>query len=434
MKTLHQIISRLKFIVKIQIISKIRTLLLFFFGVAANKKNWKERILIVNLEGLGDIVMLTSVLKHYKKFLPDKKLYFLATAKTGLRTKDLEPWIDELITIDYPAFTRNPFYGLKFINNLRKIGFSKVINHDPSAAEIIGKIISVSLGAEKIIGYEGFGLQLRKAFDPNMAKNLSYVKKNLHSHYTTIVPSFDKNMDLTKRLPNFIHHYAAIFKEVTGKLPPDFAPCIIVREDAEKKVLTMLFDHGIVPRSYAILTLGTATPHREWGVGNFAKVARLLKERDISIVLVGSKKEAEMGLEFEKYCDKKCLNLIGKTMIPEVFALMKNSLFSLSNDTAPVHIAVALKKPCVGILGLGHFGMLSLYGYPDINHWVYSSEKCLCDNWRCIHAVEANEPTPCISAIKVGDVSKKLIPLLDYLRGAGPFPKTSFQIEFKDIQ
>jgi hypothetical protein len=77
--------------------------------------------------------------------------------------------------------------------------------------------------------------------------------------------------------------------------------------------------------------------------------------------------------------------------------------------------------------------MLSLYGYEDINHWVYGSrKKCLCDNWQCIHEVGPMDPMPCIAEISSESVRKSLDALLSYLNQASSVPKTPFQVEVKN--
>ena len=50
----------------------------------ANTSGWENRLLIINLEALGDLIVFTSVLKHYKKRFPEKKIYLLVKKGFGV--------------------------------------------------------------------------------------------------------------------------------------------------------------------------------------------------------------------------------------------------------------------------------------------------------------------------------------------------------------
>jgi len=422
--------SYLKFFIKIHLVARFRSILVSLFGAAVNKDGWEDRILLINLEGLGDLAFLTSVLKYCKKDFPDKKFYLLVNQNTGVHESMFGRLVDQTLGLDYNLFKINPFYGLRIINNLRRIGFRVVVNHDPSVAEVEGKVIAVKLGAEEIIGYEGLGIQLKTPFDINMAKNIVYVRKFIFPHYTKIIPSIDKGKDLSKRLPHFLRHCIAIYEGFSGLSHSDYSPRIAILPSAEKKVLGLLRQNGIRLGSYCVLTLGTTTPHREWGVEKFAAALLGIRDLKVPIILVGSARESGLAAKFLAAYGGGFLNLVGRTSIPEVIALIKHSLFSFSNDTAPTHIAVALRKPSLTVLGIGHFGMLSLYGDPGINRWVYKKMDCLCDNWRCLHTVSPSEPAPCIAAITVNEVISELRPLVVSLKRKSLIAESKFQIEF----
>jgi ADP-heptose:LPS heptosyltransferase len=409
-----------------------RRILLWFFGAPVEKRGWENRVLLVNLEGLGDLVMMTSVLKHYKTFLPGKRLTLVTTTAAGLGVEDLAPWVDEVVKLNYQAFVKKPWYGLQFVNRLRRVGFHTVVSHDPSAAEVMGKMLCFEVGGAQCIGYEGFGLQLTLPLDRNMERNIHYVHTRVFPHYATVIPSVDNHMDYSRRIPNFLRAYAALFETITGSLPPDVIPALRVHPAADARVRELLTKHGLRPGSYAVLTLGTTTPHREWPAERFAEAAEILRRANIPVVLMGAPREAALGARFLVAYKDRVVNLIGKTSVREAIALIGYSLLSFSNDTASVHIAVALRKPSLAILGLGHFGMVSLYGYADINKWIWSNSPCLCDDWRCIHTVGPQDPALCVAAVKVEDVSRALSSLVEQLKQGGAFPKTSFQVEFEN--
>src|SRR5258708_2774791 len=195
----------LKFIFKMKIVTPLRSLFLLLRGEQPNRNGSEERLLIINLQALGDLVVFTSVLKHYKKRFPDKKIYLLIK-NVGLENIFKGEFADEIITLDYRKFASDPFYGASVINKLRRIGFHTVINQDWSAAEIMGEIISVSVGAEEVIGYEGLGSEFVRPFDAQQVRNLHIATEKIYPRFTKIIPSIDALRGYVTKMPSAVRH------------------------------------------------------------------------------------------------------------------------------------------------------------------------------------------------------------------------------------
>lgn len=425
--------SFLKFFIKVHVVARIRSLLLWFFRKPPNRNGWEKRILIVHLEGLGDSVALTSVLKHYQEDFPGQEIHLLVNKSSGFEGPAVfSGAIQHVLSVDYRRFVVNPIYGLRLINELRRIGFKKVITHDPSLAEISGKFIIRGVGAEEVIGYEGAFFQRVTPFDDNMKLSVNYVRKNLLPRFTKVISSADEGFDFSSQKPlNYIRHFIRSYEAVTGRKHNDYSPALSTTGIAEESVLKLLRQNEISPGEYCLLSLSTSTPKREWPAERFAEVLLKVKSRKMPLVIAGSNRDVILVPRFEKIYGNDFLNLAGRTSVSEYIALVHNSLLSLSNETAQVHLAVALKKPSLTILGGGHLGLLSLYGYDDINRWLYKKNiACLRDNWRCIHTVGPNDPAPCIAAIGVEEVARELQSLIEYIGSEKNYPREPFRIEF----
>lgn len=416
-----KIYSYLKFFIKIRIVHFLRNIFLFLFCARPNRENWQQRILIINLEAIGDVVVFTSVLKYYKKTFPDKKIYLLLKENIGIGEM-LRPFVDEIIFVNYRKFSLNPFYGVKYLNFLRKIGFKTVINQDFSPAEIIGKIISVNVGAEEVIGYEGAGLLFDKPFDLNMKKSLTFIEKRIYPSFTKIIPSIDRNRYLNLPSINVIDHYKIVYEEISGRKENNYSTEIFVKPKKTD-----------IKEKYTVVVLGSSVAYKNWPVERFVEVSRIFKERGWLVVLVGSTNEKHLSRKFKELYSGKCLDLVGKIDITEVASIIKDCFLLLSSDTGPVHIAVALKKPSLTILGGGQFGMISLYGYSGINKWIYKEQDCFGDNWRCTHNAKRGKPTKCVDSISVNDVLVSLRELINFLKNNSHL-KEGFRISFADRQ
>ena len=66
----------------------------------------------------------------------------------------------------------------------------------------------------------------------------------------------------------------------------------------------------------------------------------------------------------------------------------------------------------------------------DINLWAYQRTPCYFDNWRCAREVPYGEPSPCIAAVTLEMVLRKLQSLITYLRKSAPYPREKFKARF----
>ncbi len=400
---MNKTVSYLKFLLKTRIASPLRSLFISLICEKPNITGWENRILIINLEALGDLVVFTSVLKHYKKRFPEKKIYLLIKAGIGIETIFKGTFVDEVITLDYRKFFINPFYGASFINSLRKIGFHKIINHDFSAAEISGKWIAVGVGAAEVIGYEGIGVEFEQPFDSHQKKNLHVVMEKIYPRYTRIIPSIDATAGRVQEFPSALRHYIAIYEGATGFREEDYSTSLPFPKDSATKVFKPL-----EKERYAILGIAASVSYKRWPMEKFADVARFFKTRNLKAVITGSLAEKPLLDRFESMLAGEVINKGGKTTLKELLMLIKDSACVVTNDTSLVHLAIAFKVPSVCVTGGGHFGMFSNYGYPGINRWVYKKSPCFGDNGRCGKRLPPDTPSPCLAPIEVKDVIREI--------------------------
>lgn len=417
-----------KFYAKLFVI-KLRALMFLVAPVDPNRNGWENRVLIINLDLIGDIVMFTGVLKHYRAAMPYKKIFILLNASGGVDPVLVRDHVDEVIRIDTEAFKSKPGYGYSFVKKMRHVGFAKVIEHNPGA-EFVGKVVATELGAQELIGYHGFAIDDTTPTSENFAKGLQYFRNVLAKKFTKIIPTIPE-IGLPKRFTHMVSHYAAIFEGVVGKKTEDPAPALPDPFPSDEVVKKLVGADRVMPLSYCLLSLGTSTPRKEWPVARFAELGKLIRERDIPIVLTGGKKDIPKSKMFIEALGtgKGIIDLTGKTSLSEAASLVKFSLFAMSNDTSIAHFAIAFKRPSLTVMWLANPGRTTLYGYPDINKWVFKADfPCYGDNGRCANNINPGDPSPCVAAITVEDAKKVLVPLLDYLKSGAAYPVEKFTL------
>jgi len=99
----------------------------------------------------------------------------------------------------------------------------------------------------------------------------------------------------------------------------------------------------------------------------FAEIARIIsgQEKDMDFVVIGGKDCSEIAELMKTVIGEKCINTATRTTIKEMIEIIRLSEFFISNDTGPLHIAAALKKPLLSFFGPTEPKRTGPYGFPQ---------------------------------------------------------------------
>ena len=150
-----------------------------------------------------------------------------------------------------------------------------------------------------------------------------------------------------KNKPPMVAFYSALSGE--GDLQGDRPELQI----AAAEIGATLHELGLQQGGYVVFAPGAEFgPAKRWPARHFAELAAKL---DLPVVLLGSGKEAalcdEIAAPVNAAQPGKCLNLAGKTSLPQALALIAASRSTVSNDSGLMHVAAALGVPQVAIFG-----------------------------------------------------------------------------------
>ena len=150
-----------------------------------------------------------------------------------------------------------------------------------------------------------------------------------------------------KNKPPMVAFYSALSGETL--LGTD-RPALVV---ADSEIGNTLHGLGLNRRGYVVFAPGAEFgPAKRWPAAHFAALAKWL---DLPVVLLGSGKEAalcdEIALPANAVTPGRCLNLAGKTTLPQALALIAGSQHVVSNDSGLMHVAAALGVPQVAVFG-----------------------------------------------------------------------------------
>jgi heptosyltransferase-2 len=150
-----------------------------------------------------------------------------------------------------------------------------------------------------------------------------------------------------KNKPPMVAFYSALSGE--GGLDADRPELSI---DAAQ-ISATLNQLGLQQGGYIVFAPGAEFgPAKRWPAAHFSELAARL---NLPVVLLGSGKEAALCDEIAAPVNAaqagKCINLAGKTSLPQALALIAASHATVSNDSGLMHVAAALGVPQVAIFG-----------------------------------------------------------------------------------
>jgi lipopolysaccharide heptosyltransferase II len=129
-------------------------------------------------------------------------------------------------------------------------------------------------------------------------------------------------------------------------------PFLAVPNEAREQVDTFLGE--LKGRAFVTIFPGASIPERRWGADKFGKVAKMLADLGVAVVVVGSGDDKGQGEMI--VAGTEGLNLAGRTSLSETAAVIQKSALLLSGDSGVLHIAVGLGVPTVSLFGPGRAG------------------------------------------------------------------------------
>lgn len=109
---------------------------------------------------------------------------------------------------------------------------------------------------------------------------------------------------------------------------------------------------GLAARTVVALNPGASNRIKCWSPERFAALAnRLTAELGVGIVLVGGGNERDLAERIIHGMTSAPLDLIGRTSLLQLGAVLSRCALLVSGDTGPLHLATAVRVPVVALFG-----------------------------------------------------------------------------------
>lgn len=287
-----------------------------------------DRILLIKPSSLGDIIHALPVLHGLRTRYPNARIDWLIASSFAPLLSG-HPDLDELILFDRRRFGRvgtslsvtKQF--IEFVSALRRRRYEMVI--DLQGLLRTG-FLAWAGGAPVRIGLH----------------NAREGARFFYTHKTPRTPkdthAVDRNYQVAQLL-GFEHVPIRFDLNVTDDLR------------AEARALLRCAGHEAKDRLVAIVP-GARWETKMWASDRFAETMNELQSGgDLRCVLLGSPDEAALCERIFHGCRLRPINLTGKTTLGQMAAVIELADVVLCHDSAPMHLAVALQRPLVCLIG-----------------------------------------------------------------------------------
>lgn len=155
-----------------------------------------------------------------------------------------------------------------------------------------------------------------------------------------------------KRYPQMVRRYATLaFTEKACM--PDQLPNPVLQIQADQVCLAL--EKQVLERTEKpILALCPGAefgPSKCWPAKHYAEVARQKLAEGWAVWIFGSPNDCSIAEEIQQATDHRCINLAGKTSLPEAIDLLSLAAMVVTNDSGLMHIAAALGRPVIALYG-----------------------------------------------------------------------------------
>jgi ADP-heptose:LPS heptosyltransferase len=296
-----------------------------------------KNILIIKLGGIGDVILVTPMIRNIKKLIPQAQLHILVLEGLEPLLKN-NPYIDSTSTINFKAKPQK-------IKNIASSFRQQNID------------LAINLQSTK------FSSKLLNKISSRWKINRSYFFR-------------DKDTDV---LVGFTNTYRSVIER-------DFDVLRAIGLNPDKKYTEVFLDKSEIAwakeyfllnglsdtKTTVVIHPGSSLKIRSWGIEKYAQLCRkLILESNCQILINCSPKELDEIVPIKDLTPEVC---VFSGALRELLSLIHESDLFIGNDSGPSHCSAALNIPTITLNGPS---TSSFYRDPDIiqgKHYTFNKE------------------------------------------------------------
>jgi len=352
----------------------------------------RTKILILRPDALGDFIVWLDAARGMRALYPPEKYEITLLANQSWQAlAEPMPWFDRVWGMDRKAFATNPIFRYRLLTRVRREGFAEVINPIWTRDFLWSDPVARVSGAPRRVCHDGdFSI-----ITPSLMRLVN-------AWYTRIIRSRAEPRQELERNADFLRALGVTdFRAGLPDLPR-----------------TPGLPEGFPDGDYYVLIPGAGKAYRQWPLENYAQVARRMHERTgWAGIVIGAGQDHALGEQLAADREAGVQNWAGRTSLSDLIRVIAGAQLVVGSETSGLHMAAALAKPSVCVLGGGHYGRYVPYRTElPVTHPLPVAAvhpmPCFGCNWACIYKVPPDQPKPCIANISAETVWQAIEPLL----------------------
>ncbi len=294
-----------------------------------------KKILIIRIDGLGDVTLSTPVFKALRDIFPHAEITLLVASWSKELVEGM-PTFDEVIYLDVPWVVKNKkekFSKLiKVIKKVRKRRFDITMD---LRGDFRNNILMYLFKGKYRIGYNTTGCQF----------------------LLTHVVSLGDN-----------HHPINMGQSLIKYLKPNnkkkYEPSLWIEEKDRIFSENFLSYNGVKNDDLVVIMHPAARwDGRQWQIEGYANIAdRLIEKYGVKVVFTGSINDVKLTVKIVKQMKNIPIIATGKNNLKQFLALLEKCNLFIGVDSGPMHMAAALGIQVIALFGAARVEAMRPYG------------------------------------------------------------------------
>lgn len=347
-----------------------------------------QRILVVKLDHIGDLITALPALRRLRRHFPTARIHLLASAaaKSFLEGEDC---VDE--HIEFAFFHARSDQGERGLteNDLAALGQRLAPYRFDLAIDMRKQIetrhVLQSIPTRFRAGYDHLGrfpwldVALEWEGDNQLRRKHSHVSDDLLRLVDAVATAGETDRAV---LPQVATGDATLPGSISAEV------------------------RALFTRPVVAVHPGVGAVMRQWPAEYFASVIDLLIEQDATnVLLIGGRDEAELAEEVLRLVvhRQNVVSLVGRTSLGELRGLLRACALYLGNNSGPKHIAAALGVPTIGI----HSGVVDAAEWAPVGPRAIAVQKnMICSPCYLVKPDECVRDLACLKRLEPGVVHR----------------------------
>lgn len=282
----------------------------------------RRNILVIKLSAVGDVILSIPSIRAIREKFPNANIKVLVGVKARNSLKGC-PYINETIVCDFDGKDKGLLGLLKLAGNLRRRDFDIIVDLQNNRKSHLLSFLSF---ARLRFGYKNgkFGFLLNRGIK-DIKDTVGPVDHQFRILNSLGVSSGNRELQLWPS-----------------------------KED-EELVENLLAENWLGQKQVLVgINIGSSDRWvtKRWPLQNFARLCDELSRRfGARVVVTGIRKDINSAVKLSRLTKSRPIVACGKTNITQLAVLMKHCSVFVTGDSAPIHVAGAMKAPFVALFG-----------------------------------------------------------------------------------